>query len=493
MLVDLYFCSTAQPQEPVVRWRPNSLRLMYSPKRVFGSDSFLFVHSPAVLTYGDGIEHIFACHSERPKQFDDIIFYAQTEEGQEVTAIEPLYKGTRYESRDKYGVDWGDWEYYWNACEPAVLNRKLPYNNQSFDQLMLHTSMPMESFICIEEIKSIGPTEHCPDSSENNDIGAVFLAGVNSTNQRRVQPLQRKFMTFNRTANKPEPRPFEYGIGQPSIATFDNDTYVFFTYGDSEGIHTRWRVRFARLAFDDTDSPVLQLQRTMSMKGITDIFGNQVNICSNVDVIYDSFRDMIYMLTDLYPFPLGSRVSGALQLVAISRRGLLDTSDSWRQLGVIYEDENYLDQIAREYGVTLTETQRRMHNVYYTNLKRHHNPSFVKSGQGTLLDQHRLRIYFTSADDTSAQLCLDGHGSVCAEYSYQLHAIGLFLDEEKQSTGITEHAELSQCRLLPMSCPGFFLMIAHAVAIAILCCCYCTRHRLKKRYMVARLIFRFFR
>jgi len=409
-----------------LRWRRDSLMLVYDAKKVHGNHRF--VHSPTVLNNGDGVDHIFTCHNHIPRTFSDWVYYINRREDQEALTTVAMYPGVRYPGQ--FGVWWGDlgdwpWQhnYYWNACEPAVLARTITYRRQKFNNIMFHTSMPIERFNCIRYLEDnlnapAPPNRTCLDESEANDIHVVYFDGLHNT--ETLTPLQHKFLRFSPTVNKPQPRPFEYGIGQPSIATFGtNGTWLFHTYGDSEGVYTRWNVHFSPLHFDDNGEPHLPQLRELSKRGITDLFGRQVDLLSNVDVTYDAHRDMVYMLTDLYPFPLNSRVSGAAQILSISRRGLLDQSEPWRQVGVIYEDEYYPARLAAAHGVELSMP----HNAIHTGLKRHHNPSFVKAGDGNLLDPHRLRIYFTSADDTPASDCPASHGETCAEWSYKLWVV----------------------------------------------------------------------
>jgi len=434
---------------PQLHWRKDSLRLVYDTEKAAGK--YRFVHSPSVIDDGDGIEHVYACHSPQVKQFNDCIYYASRQGEKEVGSMEAMYCGVRKnmgppyvqtsngtplsdmliglphaqwspnstaltDTAKNFGMDWGQPNnYYWNACEPGVLNKRVSYKGIAYDRIMFHTTMPIESFACIEGKKS----GTCDDDSEYNDIGVMYFKGDGG--QEKV-PFQSLFK-YNRA--QPKPHPFEYGIGQPSIATFlEDETYMFYTYGDSVGDLGRFSVHFAQLKFDD-DGPRMENDRQVHYDGIQDVFGNQVYAFSNVDVVYDQFRDQVYVITDLYPFPLHSRVAGAAQILAISRRGLLDASEPWRQIGVIWEDELYPKQMEVEYGVKVQKT----HNAFETHLKRQHNSCFVKTGTGQLVDRNKLKIYFTSANDVPAQTCIDSKGSDCAEYSYNLYAIDATLSD----------------------------------------------------------------
>jgi hypothetical protein len=65
-------------------------------------------------------------------------------------------------------------------------------------------------------------------------------------------------------------------------------------------------------------------------------------------------------------------------------------------LGARLVDELYPKQMEVDYGVKVQKT----HNAFETHLKRQHNSCFVKTGTGQLVDRNKLKIYFTSANET---------------------------------------------------------------------------------------------
>lgn len=231
------------------------------------------------------------------------------------------------------------WDWYHN-CDPSVVRVNVPYAGHTYSYAMFYLGNDV-------------------DASAHNQIGVAVADTLEGPWHKLPNPI----VAYNRPGNT------EWGVGQAAATTINPDEgSVVLTW--TEGYATGTIGRFARVDFG-SGTPVLSAQHPIPTAGLVDRLGNP-DFLNNFDLVYSPSRDRFFMVREGHPYPSGSSpdyISDHVQVLSIAGGDMWTGTGSWRVES------------------TITSSRARTHN-----------PGFERTVYGTLADESRLSVVYTSSN-----------------------------------------------------------------------------------------------
>lgn len=233
------------------------------------------------------------------------------------------------------------WDSYHN-CDPSVVRVNVPYAGHTYSYAMFYLGNDV-------------------DASAHNQVGVAVADGLDGPWTKLPDPV----VAYSNSGTS------EWGAGQPTATTIDaaaGSVVLCWT----EGYSTGTVAKFARVDFG-SGTPVRSQEHLIPTAGLTDRNGAP-DFTHNFDLVYSPSRDRFYMVREGHPYPASSPayISDHVQLDSIPGAGLWSGTGTWTVEGVI-------------------DTTR-------TGKARTHNPGFERTAYGTLPDESRLTVVYTSAN-----------------------------------------------------------------------------------------------
>jgi hypothetical protein len=239
------------------------------------------------------------------------------------------------------------WDHFHN-CDPSVVRVNVPFNGHTYSYAMFYLGNDV-------------------DASAHNAIGVAVADGLDGPWVKMPNPV----VPFTGAD------PSEWGAGQPTATTIDpNAGTVVLAW--TEGYSTGTVGRAAQVSFG-TGTPVLSHRRQIPVTGLVDSTGGS-DWLNNFDLAYSPQRDRFYLVREGHPYPSSSPnyISDRVQIASMSGADFWNATGSWTTEG----------------WITSATTGK----------ARTHNPGLLRSIYGTLPDESKITVIYTSADPDPGSL-----------------------------------------------------------------------------------------
>lgn len=239
----------------------------------------------------------------------------------------------------------GAWDSF-HVCDPSVVRVDVTYGGSAYSYAMFY----------------LGNDADC---SCHNQIGVAFATSLDGPWVKYPSPV----IAFDPT--KPTSA---WGEGQPSATTVDAAAgSVVLTWSSGYTANPAdTKAYFAQISFA-AGTPTVSSRHQIQTTGLTDLNG-QPDFLNNFDIVYSWTRDTFYMVREAHPYPTSGPdyISSSVQVASLPGSAMWSGSGAWTVIGDI--------------GSSVSGAART------------HNPGFSRSIYGTLPDESRIEVGFSTAD-----------------------------------------------------------------------------------------------
>ena len=277
-----------------------------------------------------------------------------------------LMMETRTEGWDKKG-----------QCDPKVIKGEFKYGNEKYNYLMSYLG-------------------GAGDGGDN--YGCTFGYAVSQNPEgpwTRVDEISPR-MRFQDIYVNPSASSQLWGIGQPSMISCDKKGKVLVFYTKHLGYQletgTDWTTVVERWDFSDLKNAKMEWSYYLRGYGLQRRSGTEDTI-TNADFMYDPYRSVMYLVTDVHPFGIGYGINGRDYPENIPLLGRLSYAD------LNFESDILGDSIARTDGI-LHWTDMKQLSQLDDGFERHSNQGFYTDPYGWMLYKDKIEWSYTVSKTT---------------------------------------------------------------------------------------------